>query len=105
MPTHDEHESHDKKASLKEGYEVTDVSVHGIAVFIVGLFVSVGVFFVLCFGLGIIINNRLKEADGPPNKWNAENVPQPSKMENAVESSRAAAKAATINPEVCDAAP
>ena len=82
MPTHDEHESHDKKASLKEGYEVTDVSVHGIAVFIVGLFVSVGVFFVLCFGLGIIINNRLKEADGPPNKWNAENVSQPGKLQN-----------------------
>ena len=81
MHMHNEHESHDKQASLKEGYEVTDVSVQGIMVFLVGLFVSVGVFFVLCFGLGIIINNHLKQSDGPANKWNATNVPQPNKME------------------------
>jgi hypothetical protein len=80
MSTHNEHESHDKKASLKEGYEVTDVSVHGIVVFIVGLFISVGVFFVLCFGLGKVINYGIAKSDGPPNKWNATNVPQPDKF-------------------------
>lgn len=82
MHTHDEHESHDKKASLKEGYEVTDVSVQGIVVFIVGLFVSVGVFFVLCFGLGKVINYGLAKYDGPANKWNATNIPQPGKLQN-----------------------
>jgi hypothetical protein len=82
MSTHNEHESHDKKASLKEGYEVTDVSVQGIVVFIVGLFVSVGVFFVLCFGLGKVINYGLAKYDGPANKWNAANVPQPGKLQN-----------------------
>jgi hypothetical protein len=82
MSTHNEHESHDKKASMQEGYEVTDVSVQGIVVFIVGLFVSVGVFFVLCFGLGKVINYGLAKYDGPPNKWNATNVPQPGKLQN-----------------------
>jgi hypothetical protein len=81
MHMHNEHESHDKKASLQEGYEVTDVSVQGIMVFLVGLFVSVGVFFVLCFGMGKVINYALLKRDGPPNKWNAENVPQPGKLE------------------------
>lgn len=71
MHTPDEHESHDKKASMQEGYEVTDVSVQGIAVFLTGLFISVGVFFVLCYGLGIVFNNILKKSDGPTNKWNA----------------------------------
>jgi len=81
MHTHDEHESHDKQASVNEGYEVTDVSVQGIVVFIVGLFLSVGVFFVLCFGLGKVINYYLAKNDGPLNKWNATNVPQPGKLE------------------------
>jgi hypothetical protein len=81
MHTPDEHESHDKKASVHEGYEVTDVSVQGIMVFLVGLFVSVGVFFVLCFGIGKVINYGLAKYDGPPNKWNAANEPQPRKLE------------------------
>ncbi len=81
MHMHNEHESHDKKASMQEGYEVTDVSVQGIMVFLVGLFVSVGVFFVLCFGMGKVINYALLKSDGPPNKWNATNVPQPGKLE------------------------
>jgi len=81
MHTHDEHESHDKKASMQEGYEVTDVSVQGIMVFLVGLFLSLGVFFVLCFGLGKVINYGLAKYDGPANKWNATNVPQQGKLE------------------------
>lgn len=80
MHTHDEHESHDKQASMQEGYEVTDVSVQGIMVFLVGLFLSVGVFFVLCFGIGKVINYGLAKSDGPPNKWNAADVPQVDKL-------------------------
>jgi len=71
MPTHnDHHESHNKAASVREGYEVTDVSVQGIAVFLIGLFISVGVFFVFCFGMGKVINNALEKRDGPANRWN-----------------------------------
>jgi hypothetical protein len=82
MHTPDEHESHDKKASMKEGYEVTDVSVQGIMVFLTGLFISVGVFFVLCYGLGIVFNNILKKADGPPDKWNASTAAPSGKLKH-----------------------
>lgn len=82
MHTPNEHESHDKRASMQEGYEVTDVSVQGIMVFLVGLFVSVGVFFVLCFGLGKVINYSLAKRDGPPNKWNASTVQGAGKLKN-----------------------
>jgi hypothetical protein len=75
MHTPNEHESHDKSGSLREGYELTDVSVPGIMVFLIGLFISVGVFFVFCFGMGKVINNALIKRDGPPNQWNQANFP------------------------------
>jgi hypothetical protein len=94
MHTPSGHESHDKPTSLREGYEVTDVSVHGITVFIVGLFLSVGVFFVFCYGLGIVFNNFLKKTDGPVDKWNtvAESQAEKLKMQSnpAEEQQRAA---------------
>ena len=82
MHTPDEHESHDKKASVQEGYEVTDVSVQGIMVFLTGLFISVGVFFVLCYGLGIVFNNILKKSDGPPDKGNASTAAPSGKLKH-----------------------
>ena len=69
-PNPHEHESHNKAASVREGYEVTDVSAQGIIVFLIGLFISVGVFFVFCFGMGKVINNALQKRDGPANRWN-----------------------------------
>jgi hypothetical protein len=51
------------------GYETTDVNVSGVAGFLGGLFLFVIVFFVVCYGLGILINNKLAEWDGPANKW------------------------------------
>lgn len=74
MPTHNEHESHDKSGSVREGYELTDVSVQGIMVFLLGLAISVGVFFVFCWGMGKVINNALQKSDGPPNKWTQSNA-------------------------------
>ncbi|MGB0121788.1 MAG: hypothetical protein WA419_05275 [Silvibacterium sp.] len=82
MSTPNEHESHNKASSVREGYEVTDVGVRGIVVFLVGLFVSVGVFFVFCFGIGEVINNGLVKRDGPPNKWNTVASSQSSKLKN-----------------------
>ena len=72
MSTHKPKGHEQDPASLKEGYEVTDVSTSGILVFIVALGISVGVFFVFCFGMGKIINNALVKSDGPPNQWNQE---------------------------------
>jgi hypothetical protein len=76
MPTndHDLHQlgQHDPHVRDPEspGYEVTDVNTTGIAVFLAGLLGSVFVFFLLCYGLGILINNGLKKEDGPTTKWN-----------------------------------
>ncbi|HEV2277206.1 MAG TPA: hypothetical protein VGS02_03450 [Acidobacteriaceae bacterium] len=86
MPTPDPHEqpNRDPKAhggdpSVREGFEVTDANVGGIAVFLIALFISVVVFFVFCFGMGKVINNGLDRADGPINKWRAENQIAPRK--------------------------
>jgi hypothetical protein len=51
------------------GYEVTDVNVNGILVFISGLVGSLLVFFLVCFLLGRVINNQIQRADGPADKW------------------------------------
>jgi hypothetical protein len=82
MSTPNEHESKNKSSSVREGYEVTDVSVPGVIVFLVGLFISVGVFFVFCFGMGKVINNALVKRDGPPNKWNAPTEAESKKLKN-----------------------
>jgi hypothetical protein len=54
----------------QQGYEASDVSATGIAVFLAALLAFVAVFFVFCWGMGGVINNQLVQRDGPPNKWN-----------------------------------
>jgi hypothetical protein len=74
MPTHDPpaHGPMDpqKPEGDSPGYEVTDVNVNGIVVFLASLFVFVGVFFIFCFGMGKVINTAILKSDGPSNKWN-----------------------------------
>jgi hypothetical protein len=69
MPTHD---PVDPKLTESEnaGYEITDVNVNGIVVFLASLGGFVAVFFVFCFGMGKVINTAILKSDGPPNKWN-----------------------------------
>jgi len=76
MPTNDHdlnqpgaHDQHVRDAD-HPGYEVTDVNAGGIAVFLAGLFGSVFIFFLLCYGLGVLINGGIKKEDGPTTKWN-----------------------------------
>jgi hypothetical protein len=76
MPTNDHdlnrpgaHDSHVRDTD-HPGYEVTDVNTSGIVVFLAGLFGSVCIFFLLCYGLGILINGGIKKEDGPSTKWN-----------------------------------
>jgi hypothetical protein len=76
MPTNDHdlnkpapHDSH-VRDSESPGYEITDVNVGGVSVFLAGLFGFVLVFFVVCFVVGRVINTALEKQDGPPNKWN-----------------------------------
>jgi hypothetical protein len=72
MPTHDPNYHDDPQAPLADspGYEVTDVNVNGIVVFLASLGAFVGVFFIFCFGMGKVINTAIIKSDGPPNKWN-----------------------------------
>src|SRR5258708_7387474 len=76
MPTNDHdlnqrgaHDSHVRDAD-HPGYEVTDVNAGGVAVFLAGLFGSVFIFFLLCYGLGVLINGGIKKDDGQTTKWN-----------------------------------
>jgi hypothetical protein len=78
MPTHEPpaHDPHNPNSpdynpgADSPGYEVTDVNVKGIVVFLASLFAFVGVFFIFCFGMGKVINTAILKSDGPPNKWN-----------------------------------
>ncbi len=71
MPTHEPHDPMEPhKESESAGYEVTDVNVNGIVVFLASLGAFVGVFFIFCFGMGKVINTAILKSDGPPNKWN-----------------------------------
>ena len=74
MPTnHDANPEADKlhgRDAEQPGYEITDVNVKGVAVFLAGLLGFVLIFFVFCFGMGKVINNALDKSDGPVNKWN-----------------------------------
>ena len=65
--------------SVREGYELTDANTGGIIVFLLGLGISVGVFFVLCFVMGQVINNALSKADGPTTRWKAPDQIAPTK--------------------------
>src|ERR1700677_3873244 len=69
MPTHDAIETQ-HPGTENVGYEVTDVNVNGIVVFLASLGAFVAVFFVFCFGMGKVINTAILKSDGPPNKWN-----------------------------------
>jgi hypothetical protein len=72
MPTHEPHDPIDPQLIESEnaGYEITDVNVNGIVVFLASLGAFVAVFFVFCFGMGKVINTAILKSDGPPNKWN-----------------------------------
>ena len=76
MPTNDHdlnqpaaHDPHVRDAD-HPGYEVTDVKAGGVAWFLAGLFGSVFIFFLLCYGLGVLINGGIRKEDGPTTKWN-----------------------------------
>lgn len=71
--------AHAREHSVQEGYEVSDANTGGVLVFLVGMGISIAVFFVFCFGMGKVINNALDRHDGPANKWNAPNQIAPRK--------------------------
>ncbi len=69
MPTHNPNDPMDKKNN-EPGYETSDANVGGVVTFILVLASSLAVFFVVCFGMGKLINQALIRHDGPLTHWN-----------------------------------
>jgi hypothetical protein len=74
MPQHDDeqHGSHGPKPEeidTTAGYELSDVRVTGIVVFLTALAIFVAVTGILCYGIGKVINAQMKKEDGPNSKW------------------------------------
>jgi hypothetical protein len=74
MPTNDHkpelHARHDSHANPDApGYEITDVNINGIVVFLAGLMGFLVVFFVFCWAMGKAINGAFVKLDGPADKW------------------------------------
>jgi hypothetical protein len=58
-----------EEIDVSAGYERTDASVTGIAVFLVALLIFVGVTGALCYGIGKVIDANMNKEDGPNSKW------------------------------------
>jgi hypothetical protein len=106
MPSHDHNSPHNssdlsdqhipgghepESVDLSAGYEVSDVKITGIIVFLVALGIFVGVTFVLCYGIGKVINAYMDKEDGPNTKWTQTvdirqlgNLPSSPDMQNKV---------------------
>lgn len=71
MPMHEEdpHGHKPEEVDASAGYEQTDVRVTGIIVFLVSLFIFVGVCGILTVGMGHLINAWMDKEDGPTSKW------------------------------------
>lgn len=64
-----------QRSRSQPGYETTDVNINNILVFIASLAVFVVVFFILCFGIGRLINEALLKQDGPTTRWHQTEAP------------------------------
>jgi hypothetical protein len=69
MHTPNQHGDEPENIDLSLGYEASDASVPGIAVFLVALLIFVGVCGVLCYGIGKVFNAHMNKEDGPNSKW------------------------------------
>jgi hypothetical protein len=76
---------------IAAGYEVSDVKITGIIVFLVALGIFVVVVAVFCYGMGKVINAHMNKEDGPNTKWTQTtdirqlgNMPSNPEMQNKV---------------------
>jgi hypothetical protein len=67
MSTHKPNKPEEIDAS--KGYETSDVRVSGVVVFLVMLTIFAVVTAVLAYGVGKVLNARMKTEDGPPSRW------------------------------------
>lgn len=74
MPQHDDeqlgsHGPRPEQIDTSAGYELSDVRVTGIVVFLISLGIFVAVSAILCYGIGKVINAQMNKEDGPNSKW------------------------------------
>jgi hypothetical protein len=72
MSTLDSHEPEDRKPEeidASKGYEASDVRVSGVVVFLVALSIFAVVTGLLAYGVGKVLDARMKTEDGPTNRW------------------------------------
>ena len=74
MPQHDDeqlgsHGPRPEDIDTSAGYELSDVRVTGIVVFLTALAIFVAVSAILCYGIGKIINAQMNKEDGANSKW------------------------------------
>jgi hypothetical protein len=72
MPNDDQlgpHGPQKEDIDTSAGYELSDVRVTGIIVFLTALAIFVAVTGVLCYGIGKVINSWMDKQDGPTSKW------------------------------------
>jgi hypothetical protein len=74
MPQHDDeqigsHGPRPEEVDTSAGYELSDVRVTGIVVFLISLGIFVAVSAILCYGIGKVINAQMNKEDGPNSKW------------------------------------
>ena len=74
MPSHEDEQlgsqgPRPEDIDTSAGYELSDVRVSGIVVFLTALAIFVAVSGILCYGIGKIINAQMNKEDGPNSKW------------------------------------
>lgn len=74
MPMHSDdslstHGPKREEIDASAGYELSDIRVTGIVVFLTALAIFVAVTGVLCYGIGKVINSWMDKQDGPNSKW------------------------------------
>jgi len=81
-----------EEVDASAGFEQSDASVTGIAVFLVSLLIFVAVIGLLCYGIGGWFNARMNREDGPNSKWTKTvdvrqlgNMPSSPELQNKVE--------------------
>jgi hypothetical protein len=58
-----------EQPDASKGYEASDARVSGVVIFLVALTIFAVVTGLLAYGLGKVLNARMKTEDGPPSRW------------------------------------
>jgi hypothetical protein len=68
-PGHEPEEEKREAPDVSKGFEVTDVRVSGVLVFLVALAIFAVVTGMIAYGLGKVLNAHMAREDGPTNRW------------------------------------